>query len=159
MYTREVTVEVVEIASALVWQLLYLDNKASKVQKSPGLGLGFQSRLADTNRTFGKHGPGFEQGWVECFIHVEPMWNSAASARFLLEFHIQTVQCFKVKLKQRGMEEEGETGHQMAHQVGIAVCCHKLSPSRIFDFASILMALLQVLVTNRHPACSPDFPC
>lgn len=34
----------------------------------------------------------------------------------------------------------------------------KLTPSRVFDFAFILMALLQALGTNVHPACSPGFP-
>lgn len=44
-----------------------------------------------------KRGPSFEQGWVESFFHVEPVWNPVALAGFHLEFHIQTTQSFRVK--------------------------------------------------------------
>ena len=52
-----------------------------------------------------KHGPSFEQGWVEYFFHVEPVWNSVVLATFLLEFHIQTSQSFKVKLRGKGKQK------------------------------------------------------
>lgn len=51
-----------------------------------------------------KRGPSFEQGWVECLFHVEPVWNSVALAGSHLEFHIQTTQSFRVKLKDEGKQ-------------------------------------------------------
>lgn len=73
--------------------------KPQSHQKSPGFGLCFKSGLTDIHETFGKHGPSFEQGWVEYFFHVGPVWNSEALAGFPLEFHIQTTQSFRVKIK------------------------------------------------------------
>ena len=84
-----------------------------------------------------KHGPSFEQAWVEYFFHVEPVWNSVALASFHLEFHIQTIPSFRLKLRGEGKQRGKQTENRSTRTKQKKMNCRRMKwLSVIFQMAS-----------------------
>lgn len=90
--------------------------KPQSLQKSPGFGSCFKSRLTDIHETFGKPGPSFEQGLVKYLFHVEPVCEAQW---FWLAFTLSfTFKQSEVSKSNQGVKRNGgEEGNNKIGQV------------------------------------------